>query len=100
MSEQDDINRAEVLLRLLTEPVVQEAFQNLETRFYREFKTGLTPESRDIAWAKARVLDDLKAEFQIVVDAGTRAVKERTDREKKEKFAADVARRRKRTGTR
>lgn len=99
MSEQETINQAEVLLRFLTEPSVQQAFHNMEMRYYKEFKTSLTPESREIAWAKARVLDDFKAEMQVVVDAGTRAVKEREIRQRKEEAAAAVARRRKRTGT-
>lgn len=100
MSEQETINQAEVLLRFLTEPSVQQAFHNLESKYYKEFKSGLTPESRDIAWAKARVLDDFKAEMQVIVDAGTRAVKEREIRLRKEEVAATVSRRRKRTGTR
>jgi hypothetical protein len=100
MSEQEAISQAEILLRFLTDPSVQMAFQNIEDKYYREFKSSLTPESRDIAWAKARVIDDFKAEMQVVVDAGTRAVKERQDRERKEEAAALVSRRRKRTGTR
>lgn len=99
MSEQETINQAEILLRFLTEPSVQQAFHNMETKYYKEFKSGLTPESRDIAWAKARVLDDFKAEMQVVVDAGTRAVKEREVRVRKEEAAATVARRRKRPAT-
>lgn len=98
-SEQEAINRAELLLRFLTEPFIQDVFSDLEKKYYREFKTSLTPESRDIAWAKARVLDDFKADMQIVVDAGTRAVKEREIRLRKEEAAANISRRRKRTGT-
>jgi hypothetical protein len=55
--------------QFLADPTVQEAFDRLERRVYTQFKSSLTPETRLEAWAKARVIDELKIELRAVVDS-------------------------------
>jgi hypothetical protein len=57
--------------QFLADPAVAEAFDRVERRAFNQFKSSLTADTRTEAWAKARVIDELKIELRAVVDSGT-----------------------------
>jgi len=62
--------------RLLANPLLKEAFDNVEKKIEEGFKNlDGTPESRERAYLMFRLLCQLKREFEIVIRDGKSAVK-------------------------
>jgi hypothetical protein len=78
------VQRAERVKAFLRDDIVQEAFAALEKRYYEQFKAAIVPDTQRQAWALSRALDDLRAELQVVVDAGERASIEQQQRDARE----------------
>lgn len=82
MTEEQEIAAGQRVAALLGDEAVKEAFDRLEKTYYASFKNADTRDARDSAWAKARVLDDVRQELRVVVDRGATAdaMKQRRER--------------------
>ena len=58
----------------MKDEIIVEVFARLERKYWEEFKACKTSEDRVRAWAKANLLDDIKNEMRVTVDAGERDV--------------------------
>ena len=79
-SPQTKIADASRMQQIMRDDIVIEAFARLERKYWTEFKGSTTAEERVRTWAKANVLDDIKRQMQITVDAGEHEVMEATRR--------------------
>lgn len=82
--EDDAIAQASQVGSFLVNPVVAAKFDELEQRYYDDWKAAASVEDRERAHAKASVLDDLKRSLQGVVQAGEQASTERARRERED----------------
>lgn len=81
--ERKIIALGEAAKRLLEDEAFIHVCQLLEKTYWEEFKrTALTPEARANVQAKARVLDDVRATLDIMMDSGTTATIRRDKRER------------------
>ena len=70
LTKDELIRRADRLKTFLADDVVAQAFENLKAKWYDEWKSSATPESRERLWAKSCALDELEGAFRAIVDAG------------------------------
>src|SRR5688500_17056151 len=79
------ISLGEKARNLLEDEAFLHATKMLEKEYWERFKReALTTESRAILQAQARVLDDVKASLQVLVDSGFTAASNRDKRERSE----------------
>lgn len=69
----DVIRLGNAAQRLLEDDTVKQVLTTLEAQYVREWKDATTPESREAAWHRQRVLDDFQAGLRRLRDSGTRA---------------------------
>ena len=71
MKTADEIIRdAARLDQFLKDEVVDGAFKEVATRYYKEFRAADSSEKRVTAWAKANALEDLLLELRTAINAG------------------------------
>jgi len=63
---------------LVMDPILQQAFAELEQKYTMEWKTSKVdePTKRERAYVAVQMLDDLKTQLQIYVDQGRMAEKQ------------------------
>jgi hypothetical protein len=81
MSEEKEVNDGARLDAFLKDEVVQRALAALNRQYFDEFKASSSPQERESAWAKARVLEDFGTTLQSVIDTGKLAKARRDQRQ-------------------
>lgn len=78
MDNTQKINRGINARLILDDPLVQEAFANLETMYIEDWKTSTVDDEvkRDRAYMSLRALNDFKSALQSFVDTGKIAGKQ------------------------
>lgn len=77
-----EIRHGERLRALLEEETVKEAMAWLDQAYFAQFRAAKTADEREVAWASAHALDDLRQRFRAVIDRGVTA-KARVDAAKR-----------------
>jgi hypothetical protein len=67
---EDLIRHGAAIGRLLEDESVQTVFADLENKYFRDWKAAKTPEERELQWAKASALGDLKFVLEQTVASG------------------------------
>jgi hypothetical protein len=71
MTVEEMIQHGHTTAAFLKSTTGEAVFEELGQIYFAEFKSATTPEQRELSWAKARALDDLKTALQAIVDTGT-----------------------------
>lgn len=79
---ENELRDAERIKAFLADEIVQTAIENLRQKYYQDFKTSVSPELRNDAWACARAIDDFENELRAVVENGV-AARARLDKQQR-----------------
>lgn len=82
LTEEETIERAERVERLLNDDAVQAALADLDRQYWKEAKASKSDDKAGGFVAKARALEDLQTKLQAVVDAGRIATAARERRKR------------------
>lgn len=87
LGEEEALEQARSVENFLQGAAGKNVLRLLKEEYEREWRQGKTAEEREMAWAKARVLDDFVGKCSAIMSTGKRIVIQRDQREKREKLS-------------
>ena len=81
MNSDEEISRGERAQRLLSDPMLEEAFARLGVLYIEQWKAASArdTEGREKLWFMVKVLDQIKGHLQTVMETGKLAARRRAD---------------------
>lgn len=67
---EETIRRGQVARRLLSDPIMSEAFERADQLFVEEWRNATTPADREVAWSKVTALEEVQRVLQQIASNG------------------------------